>query len=93
MIDLTRVRSVLKEAQTLIDDLDGLDFDDTEAVTSQSKGHARQVRAQRSQDLQLLATRFELAASLVRVEFWYARGENDPLNPERDDEDDEVPGD
>lgn len=85
MIDLSRVREVLKECETLIDDLDGVDLDDSDAVTSQSKGQLRQARAQMSQDLQLLATRFELAASLTRVEYWFARGETDPLDPGREE--------
>lgn len=83
MIDLTRVREVLSEALSIVDDLDGLALDESDAVASQSKSKARQVKAQRSQDLQLLATRFELAASLTRIEYWYARGENDPLTPDR----------
>jgi hypothetical protein len=86
MIDLTKVRAVLDDANSLIGDLDGLDLDDSTAVTSQSKGKARQERAQRSQELQLLATRLELAAALVRCEYWFARGEPDPLNPNRETE-------
>ncbi len=85
MIDLTVVRSCLSAAAALVDELDGKELDETDAVTSQSKGEARKRRAQRSQDLQLLATRLELAASLVRNEYWYARGERDPLHPERED--------
>lgn len=84
MIDLNRVRHVLDEAQELVDDLHGLQLDDSTAVTSQSKGKARQERAQRSQELQLLATRLELAAALVRNEYWFARGEPDPLCETRD---------
>lgn len=83
MIDLTRVKAVLAEIQDLIDDLHGVDLDDSSALVSQSKGKARQERAQRSQDLQLLATRFELAAALTRTEYWFARGERDPLDPQR----------
>lgn len=83
MIDLNRVRDVLDEARSLIDDLHGLHLDDSNAVTSQSKGKLRQERAHRSQELQLLATRLELAASLVRNEYWFARGEDDPLQPNR----------
>lgn len=92
MIDLTPTRNVLIEAGELIDELHGIDLDDSEAVTSQSKGALRQLRAQRSQELQLLASRLELAAQLVRVEYWYARGESDPLNPEREDGN-ALPGD
>lgn len=80
MIDLNRVRHVLAEVNTLVADLHGQDLDETDAITSQSKGQARVRKAQLSQDLQLLATRLELAAQLVRVEYWHARGETDPLD-------------
>lgn len=83
MIDLTDVRSVLSDAHAIVIDLDGKDLDDTAAITSQSKGAARQLKAQRSQDLQMLATRLELAAALVRNEYWFARGVPDPLDRER----------
>ena len=83
MIDLTKVRSVLQEVHDLIAELDGLSLDDSAAVTSQSKGLARQERAKRSHELQLLATRLELAAALTRNEYWFARGETDPLNADR----------
>lgn len=86
MIDLTRVKEVLREIGNMVTDLDGLDLDDSDALTSQTKGQLRQIRAQRSQDLQLLATRFELGASLTRIEYWFARGEVDPLNLDRDGE-------
>jgi hypothetical protein len=85
MIDLSKVKFVLQEVQALIADLDGLNLDDSAAVTSQSKGLARQERARRSQELQLLATRLELAAALTRTEYWFARGESDPFDPERVD--------
>lgn len=83
MINLTRVRDVLAEIEELVDDLDGIDLDETKAVESQTKGKARQERARRSQELQLLGNRLELAASLVRIEYWHARGEQDPLDPAR----------
>lgn len=84
MIDFAAVKRTLKEAVELVDTLDHQDLDETAALTSQSKGDARRQRAQMSQDLQLLANRLELAASLVRVEYWFARGESDPLRPDRD---------
>ncbi|WP_028638591.1 hypothetical protein [Nocardioides sp. URHA0032] len=83
MIDLSRVRNVVGEATKLIDDLHGIELDETDALVSQSKGKMRMERAQRSQDLNLLATRLELAAALVRVEYWCARGERDPIDPDR----------
>jgi hypothetical protein len=85
MINLTTVRRVLNDAQVLIEGLDGRELDETDAVTSQSRGIERKKRAQMSQDLQMLATRLELAASLVRVEYWHARGADDPVCPERHD--------
>lgn len=83
MIDLSRVKTVLSEVQDLVEDLHGLDLDDSDAITNQSKGNARRERAQRSQELQLLATRLELAAALTRNEYWFARGEKDPLSATR----------
>jgi len=85
MINLTAVRRSLADAAHLIEELDGRELDESTAVVSQSKGNARKERAQMSQDLQLLATRLELAASLVRVEYWHARGEGDPTRPDRKD--------
>lgn len=82
-VNLSRVRAILNEAQVLVDELDGLELDDSRSYMDQSKGNARQERAKRTQELQLLATRFELAAALVRVEFWYVKGESDPLEPRR----------
>lgn len=84
MIDLTTVQRVLDEAHQLATDLHGEDLNERDALVSQSKGAARVRKAQLSQDLQLLATRLELAAQLVRVEYWHARGESDPINPDRE---------
>lgn len=85
MIDLSKVRDVLEEINQLVAKLDGQELDETGAVDSQSSGRARQERARLSQSLNLLATRLELAASLTRVEYWYARGDGDPTNPFRSD--------
>lgn len=85
MIDLTSTKNILADVEGLIDDLHGCELDETDAITSQSKGEARRIRAQRSQDLQYVATRLELAAQLVRVEYWHARGEDDPTRPDRKD--------
>lgn len=83
-INFDRVRNVLDECRDLMNSLDGMELDESNALVSQSKGAARQRKAKASQDLQMLATRFELAASLVRVEYWIARGELDPLVPHDD---------
>lgn len=85
MIDLSRVKSVLVDVEALVSELHGLDFNDPQSWTNKTKGEIRELRAQRSQELQLLATRLELAASLVRVEFWHAKGEVDPLGRRRRD--------
>lgn len=83
MIDLTKVKTVLSEVQDLIEALHGVDLDEGRAVEDNSKGKARQERAKKSQELNLLSDRLMLASSLVRSEYWYARGEIDPLNPSR----------
>lgn len=84
MIDLSRVQEVLDEARDLIQELHGVELDETKALTSQSRGEARRVRAQQSQDLRRLAELFELCASLVRNEYWVARGETDYIHDRRD---------
>lgn len=85
MINLKAARRAIDDAVQLIEDLDGRELDETHAITSQSRGALRKEKAQMSQDLQLIATRLELAASLVRVEYWHARGEGDPTRPDRRD--------
>lgn len=83
MIDLSKVRSILEQCTELLDGLNGQELDETDALVSQSKGGARQRKARLSQDLQLLATRLELAAALVRNEYWFARDGVDPLDAAR----------
>lgn len=83
MIDLSRVQDVLREVNTLIAELHGADLNEERAVEDQSKGNARRTRARMSQDLNLLAARLEFAAHLVKNEYWFARGEQDPLDPHR----------
>lgn len=83
MIDLSRVRAVLAEIQELVDELDGVVLDEREALVVQQKGKARREAARRSQALNLLASRFELGAALTRVEYFHARGEADPTQPDR----------
>lgn len=83
MIDLTASKRVLEQCDELMLALDGEELDERKAVVDQSKGEARKRRAQLSQDLQLLASRLELAAALVRNEYWFARGEDDPIQIDR----------
>lgn len=85
MIDLTRTSVVLREAHELIGALHGKSLDETDAITSQSKGQARQEKARMSQDIRRLAELLQLASTLTTNEYWYARGERDPLNPQRSD--------
>ena len=69
MIDLTLARTVLAEAAKVIDRLDGVDHDDTQALVSQSKGKARQERAERSQELQRLGFLGEALTMIARNEY------------------------
>lgn len=84
MINLSRVKAILAEAEAIVSELDGTELDETNAVASQTKSKAREVRARKSQDLNLLADRLQLAAQLVRTEYWFARGESDPIDERRE---------
>lgn len=80
MIDLHRVRAILEEAERVVDELDGQDLDERQALgNSQSKSLDRQQRAAMSQALNQLADRLQLASTLVRNEYWVARGASNPL--------------
>ena len=83
---MTQAQAVLDECRDLVTSLHGQDLDESNAIDSQSKGEARKRKAELSQDLNFLATRLELAAALVRIEYWWARGEADPTNPGRTDD-------
>ena len=89
MIDMTKIQAVLRDAQDLAVDLHGEELDERDATSSPkggvAKGEARRRRAELSQNLQFLAARLEMAAALARNEYWYARGEVDALDPDRDD--------
>lgn len=78
-IDLTDVSRIVDKAYDTIDRLDGQVYDDRTAVTSQSKGRARQDNARLGQSLNRLADHLELAAKLVRNEYWAARGDGDSM--------------
>lgn len=83
MIDLSRTRDILVECLQIVDELHGLALDESDAIEGKGRAEIRQERARMSQDIQLLATRLELAAAAARIEYWYARGERDPLSPDR----------
>lgn len=94
MIDLRKVREVLKDCDDIVESLHGVDHDDPAVDTEQLSGSRRRAtaedraaKAERSKSMLLLKDRLELAASLVAIEYWYARGEIDPLDPEREDGD------
>lgn len=77
IINLSKVNSVLDECDRLVSELDGQSLD--ERVGAQDKASAREARIQRSRDLQQLAHLLELAATLVRNEYWHARGGQDMI--------------
>lgn len=83
-IDVEKVRAILAEVDGCLDDLDGTELDESDAL-EKDRSPGRRQRAFKSQQLQFVANRLELAASLVRVEYWHARGEQDPINPDRED--------
>lgn len=79
MIDLNQTRTILEECLDLVEELDGIEHADT--GDNRTKG--REERVLRSRQLQLLSDRLSLASSLVRNEYWVARGEHDPLDAVR----------
>lgn len=79
MIDLAIVLTILDEVTKGAARLHQQDLDETNAVQSSARTNIRAERAQKSQDLQYLAGRLELAAALIRNEYWIARGKPDPL--------------
>jgi hypothetical protein len=79
VIELSCLRKALAEVVEVLEDLDGRDLDEVDALTDQSKGAARVERARMSQDLNFMADRLALAEQLVRHEYWKARGESDIL--------------
>lgn len=75
-INLSKVDNILEEADRLLTELDGKPLDET---LNPSKAQAREIRVQRSRDLQQLAHLLELGATLVRNEYWHARGGQDMI--------------
>jgi len=75
VIQLDNVRKLLDRADVLVTELDGQPLDE------RSHGDEQKTqRIARSRHLQELANHLELAASLVRHEYWIARGAADPLS-------------
>jgi hypothetical protein len=81
-INLDRTKAILAESEALVRALHGQDLNERSATT-QGGGAQRAERAKKSQDLLLLAERLELAAAMVRIEYWHARGHGDPIQPNR----------
>lgn len=79
MINFDHVLTILDDACAQAASLDGTHLDETQALTAQFQGAARQQRAHLSQALLHLAHRLDLAAELVRSEYFVARGYPDPL--------------
>ena len=72
-IDVENVRSVLEEVDRVLDQVDGVKFID-------DAGKKNAHHAAISRELLLAADRLDLAASLVRVQYWRTRGVADPLD-------------
>lgn len=88
MIDLQAVKDLLAECSGIVDELDGQEHSDSQVSPGSRNEETRAERAakvHRSKSLQLLSDRLDLAAALVRNEYWFSRGEADPLNPDRED--------
>ncbi|GAB3863561.1 hypothetical protein GCM10028801_31480 [Nocardioides maradonensis] len=83
MIDLSRVKSALVDVEALVKSLDGLAHEDRNAVSNKPPGKVREQNARINQELLLLSARLQLAAQLVEIEYWHARGEADPLDRRR----------
>lgn len=83
MIRLTAARAALDDVAVLIAEVDGVQLQDW--PDQEGDRHARKEKAQLTRKLLLIADRLDLAAQLVRAEYWFAKGEPDILQPERDD--------
>jgi hypothetical protein len=77
-IDLSIVKAVIDDCELLITDLDGQNLDDRFNHNT-DKAEAREHKVRLSRDLQRLAHQLELAATLVRNEYWHARGGPDHI--------------
>lgn len=85
MIDLAQALAILDETADQMESINARSHSDPDPHGSGGTKEERADKARVSATLQLISTRLELAASLVRIEYWFARGETDPLNPERRD--------
>lgn len=72
MIKLDVVSSILDGCKDVVHQLDGLEVDDTESISRK-----RELAAEANRDLLFLADQLHLAASLVKNEYWHAKGYNE----------------
>ena len=84
MIDLTKAKAVLDDAEIIIEQVDQKNVDDFDSIGGTDNRKEREYKAQMNRNLLLLADRLELASQLVRAEYWFAKGEPDALEPGRD---------
>lgn len=77
MIRLDMVIDLIEASDTIIDALNGQPLD--ERLQGAECREDKAVRIERSRQLQELANHLELAAALVRHEYWVARGAIDPI--------------
>jgi chaperonin cofactor prefoldin len=91
VIQLEQVRAILRECEALIDELDGLEHDDSSMKAERGsvtrKQADREHKTYVSKSLLFLDDRLRLAASLVSNEYWFARGERDAFNADREEPD------
>lgn len=83
-INVTHALGLLDDVMNRLEDLNGRSHHDPDPTQRISKNDARE-KARVASELQLISSRLELTAALVRNEYWHARGEADPLNPGRKD--------
>lgn len=78
MLNLATVKQVLEDSTGMVNDLHGMDLEDLDAHE-----HKRRKVAEVTRDLLQLADQLVLASSLVRNEYWFAKGYRDSLDLER----------
>jgi len=83
-INVTSALDVLDDLYGRLEALNGRSHSDPDPTVRLSKDDSRE-KARVASELQFISSRLELTAALVRNEYWHARGEADPLNPERKD--------
>jgi len=72
-IDLSIVSNLMDDCVALVAELDRQDLDERYSHNT-DRAELRERKVRTSRDLQRLAHQLELAATLVRNEYWHARG-------------------